>query len=151
MYYLGGYSSTTEENNDYVESINASQWYQAERSNKTYSNRQSSYSSFVGLLYPSDYGFAVGGSLRASCLTKALSNYNDCYTEDWLIDTSNSQWTLTKAHDSSSWTVYINSNGYVVDTTSSQDKGVRPVLYLKSNVKITGGAGTSTNPYQLSI
>ena len=28
---------------------------------------------------------------------------------------------------------------------------VRPVLYLKSNIKITGGDGTSTNPYTLGL
>jgi hypothetical protein len=28
---------------------------------------------------------------------------------------------------------------------------VRPVLYLSSNVKISGGEGTSQKPYQLSI
>ena len=40
----------------------------------------------VGLIYPSDYGYAVGGNIRNTCLNKAtMTSYNDgCNNSDWL-------------------------------------------------------------------
>ena len=33
----------------------------------------------------------------------------------------------------------------------SYTRGLRPVFTLKSNVKVTGGSGTSDNPYTLGV
>ena len=49
-------------------------------------------------MYVSDYGYATsGGSTtnRANCLNTVLSDdwndYDDCYNNDWLYDSSNDQ------------------------------------------------------------
>ena len=114
----------------------------------------------VGLMYPSDYGYATsGGSTtnRQACLSKELYNwegsgYSDCKTNDWLYNSSIAQWTLTPVPFSSgSYVVfYVYSSGCVLDYYAHNSYGVRPVVYLKSSVKITSGEGTSTSPYQLS-
>ena len=54
----------------------------------------------------------------------------------------------------------VESSSLVFDTISGtlaaldgrdEMDGVRPVLYLSSNVKITDGTGESTNPYKLGL
>ena len=45
----------------------------------------------------------------------------------------------------------ILSSGNYTDRTPDNIYGVRPVINLKSNVKITKGTGTASNPYELTI
>ncbi len=47
------------------------------------------------------------------------------------------------------WTVY--QNGSLSSGPISGIRGVRPVINLKSNVKIVSGNGTAENPYQVSL
>ena len=44
----------------------------------------------------------------------------------------------------------VNNNGNMEDTLSTNNVGIRPVIYLKSNLTFTGGKGTAQNPYTLS-
>ncbi|MCI8545494.1 MAG: hypothetical protein HFH09_04625 [Bacilli bacterium] len=44
----------------------------------------------------------------------------------------------------------MRTNGYVNTNGANSSYGVRPVVYLDSSVKITGGTGTESNPYILS-
>ena len=112
----------------------------------------------VGLMNPSDYGYATsGGSTtnRQTCLNKELYDWDsvsDCYQNDWLYNSSIHQWTLTPMPLSSysSNVFYVGSSGYVYGSYAGNTLGVRPVVYLKSTVKMIGGEGTSTSPYQLS-
>ncbi len=159
---------------DYVsvkEELIASDFYNAERSNNvgktctggTYCNdtvsRATTWVGQVGLMYPSDYGYATsGGSTtnRQACLNKELYNWDsvsDCYQNDWLYNSSTHQWTLTPVPSSSysSYVFFVYSSGSVSGNGASVTLGVRPVVYLKSTVKITGGEGTSTSPYTLAL
>ena len=149
---------------------NAITFYTSERSNNTGKKcssgtlcndtveRTTTWIGQVGLMYPSDYGYATsGGSTtnRQACLNKELYNWNsvsDCYQNDWLYNSSTHQWTLTSVpYSSTSNHVFtVNSSGHVHNDNARISHGVRPVVYLKSTVKITGGEGTSTSPYQLS-
>ena len=45
---------------------------------------------------------------------------------------------------------YVNSNGYLYFTSVNNALGVRPVINLRSDVTISGGDGTSSNPYVIS-
>ena len=81
----------------------ASHWYEYERGTAVYTGRPIEWTGSIGLMYPSDYGYATsGGSTtdRASCLATALfvwnnSSYSDCKNNDWLYNSSDYQWTLT--------------------------------------------------------
>lgn len=106
-------------------------------------------------MYPSDYGYATsGGSTtdRKSCLNKELFNWrdvSDCYNNDWLLFNSTTQWTLT-SNASSPYNVFdVYSNGEVNNGITSYKFSVRPVVFLKSNIKIVDGDGSSSNPYIL--
>ena len=57
-------------------------------------------------------------------------------------------WTLTPYSTSYVWFVYSDGNAY--RNSPSSANGVRPSLNLKSNVQITSGTGTKTDPFTLS-
>lgn len=45
----------------------------------------------------------------------------------------------------------VDNTGEIGSFLTHGGYGVRPAVYLKTNVKITSGTGTSSNPYQLSL
>ncbi len=151
-WYLGGTASYTSSSNGL-----ASNWYSYERGTTVYSGRSTNWSGKVGLMYPSDYGYATsGGSTtnRASCLAKMLYSWNsssvsDCKNNDWMYNSSKYQWTITppSAHSYRVFTVI--NNGSVDDSNGFYDNGVRPVVHLNSTIKVTSGTGTKESPYIL--
>ena len=153
---LGGTANYTSASNGL-----ASHFYGYERGTTVYSGRPTTWSGKVALMYPSDYGYATsGGSTtnRESCLAKELykwnsSSFSDCKNNDWLYDSSTThQWTLTPYSSSSGYVFRVRNTGYVYfNGLASLSNGVRPSVYLTSNVVILGGEGTSSNPYTLSI
>ena len=152
---LGGTASYTSSSNGL-----ASHFYGYERGTTVYSGRPTTWSGKVALMYPSDYGYATsGGSTtnRDACLAKELynwdsSSFSDCKNNDWLYDSSTIQWTLTPRSSSSYYVFSVSNAGYVYYTGNAlNSRGVRPSVYLTSNVKILGGDGTSNSPYTLEV
>ena len=118
-------------------------------------NRTTIWEGFVGLMSPSDYGYAVGGNVRNTCLANVnLSEYNNnnCYANDWLVDTSSSQLTISPStHSTSASAVQdLYEDGCLLFSDARYRNNVRPTVYLKSVTIITDGLGTSNNPYTLS-
>ena len=152
VWYLGGTS-------DYQDSSNglASHFYSYERGTTVYSGRSTSWTGKVGLMYPSDYGYATsGGSTtdRNACLNKQLyywgrSSYSDCKNNDWLYESSSYQWTLAPRTSDSYYVFDVIASGTLHYDYAYGDHGVRPVVHLKSNIKIVEGDGSSSNPYIL--
>ena len=146
---------------DYTSASNglASHFYGYERGTIVYSGRPTTWSGKVALMYPSDYGYATsGGSTtnRESCLAKELSNwssssYSDCKNNDWLYDSSAVTWTLTSNSSISNYVFSVTGSGYLSISNARYGYGVRPSIYLKSNIGISGGTGVSSDPYKLSI
>jgi len=125
----------------------ASHFYGYERGTTVYSGHATNWTGKIGLMYPSDYGYATsGGSTtdRATCLAKEMYNWDgsdvsDCKTNDYLYKSSYYQWTLAP----------YSSNAYRVFHVSST---VRPAVFLKSNISITDvGIGTAESPFQLKV
>ena len=139
--------------------VTASMFYERERGTTVYSGHATTWTGKVGLMYPSDYGYATSGNSttdRATCLAKEIYNWysaSDCYSNDYLYKSSYYQWTL--APDSSYayrvFTVY--SNGFVRDNPANNTyNSVRPAVFLKSSISISNlGDGTSSSPYQLKV
>ena len=74
------------------------------------------------------------------------------FNTDWLYDSSNDQWTLTLYSGGSDHGFAVSCGGdvyYIYGTRAG--KAVSPVLYLSSNVKITGGTGEESDPFILSL
>ena len=130
--------------------------------------RKTTWNGKIGLMYPSDYGYATSGgstSNRTSCLGKELSNWNsssfsDCKNNDWLYNSSNWQWTISPVADSSrsaiaAFVVYneghVSSNfaSIVNGVFADNQSAVRPSVYLIPSTSILGGEGTLENPYEI--
>ncbi len=108
----------------------------------------------VGLLYPTDYSYSVGGEVRNICLTKNIKNYNEdnCCTNDWIFKMNEARWLLTPNSSTLKDGFYIDATGSVFEYGDGV-KGVGAVLpsvYLNSKVVINDGNGTKDSPYILS-
>ena len=157
-YYLGGKNVTY--NNGYADT--PLQFYSYERkiqnttSNEFYNGTNpNSWVGKLGLMYVSDYGYA-----SSNCENKRIYDYNSsandiraCNDTNWLYNIKDNEWILPQNADTSNRAFYVNSNGHVNYNfvVYNGQFAVRPVLYLKSTVKITGGSGTSTDPYTLGL
>ena len=139
--------------------VTASMFYERERGTTVYTGRPTTWTGQIGLMYPSDYGYATsGGSItdRASCLAKELynwdsSSYSDCKNNDWLYESLNNQWTLTPPSAYSNFVFRVNRIGFVDNNNAYNNNAVSPALYLSSNVKISGGDGSVSSPFELSL
>ena len=150
-WYLGGSSSYND--------VTTGMFYERERGTDVYSGRPTSFIGEVGLMYPSDYGYATSGgstTSREECLAKELykwdsSSYSDCKNNDWLYDSSSIQWTMAPYSGVSYGVFRVDSAGFVAHSYAYDTYAVRPVLALASTVGITGGTGTESDPYILGI
>ncbi len=145
VWKLGGHTTSK---------VTASTIYGYERGTKVYSEHATEWTGRIGLMYPSDYGYAVGGSPRTTCLGANLSDYykNNCCTNDWLYKSGEYQWTLMPFSSVSNDVYNVLSQGHVNNYYYvSNVLAVLPVLYLASNVEIIGGDGTQENAFELSV
>ena len=154
VWNLGGVTDYTSNSNGL-----ASRWYNYERGTTVYTGRPTTWTGQIGLMYPSDYGYATSGgdNGRTTCLQIPLSgwyNHSYCYNNDWLfIGNDGYQWTMTP-HSSYSYVVFdVNSSGYVGyrGTSDHTNRVFSPATYLSSNVKIVGGDGSKSFPFILSL
>ena len=138
----------------------ASHWYGYERGTTVYSGHATTWTGKIGLMYPSDYGYATsGGSTtdRATCLAKEIYNWNgsdvsDCKNNDYLYKSGYNQWTLVPNSSISYGVSAVYSYGGVRNRNANGTDGVRPAAFLKSNISITDvGIGTAESPFQLKV
>ena len=119
--------------------------YAAERSGNVCSDCGSAISTWNGkiaLLNVSDTGYSYEFK---GCLDKKTSDYkDDC--NDWLGGSP--FWLLN--YGINTGVVYFNYYQTTNEYYSSRMYPVKPTLYLISDIKIVGGAGTSDNPYLIS-
>ena len=162
-WHLGGASESN------FETLTAEGLYEEERNTSAiYSGNPASIYAKVGLMYPSDYGYAtIGGSTtnKAGCRAQALynwrdSSYSDCKNNDWVFKSQNwlaykAEWLLSPYSSNSLYAANLRQAGFanlngssnIVSTFSA----VRPTFYLDSSIlKIVGtGDGTKDNAYRV--
>ena len=154
VWNLGGSSTEAD--------VTASMFYERERGTSVYSGHAPTWTGKIGLMYPSDYGYATsGGSTtdRATCLAKAIyswkgSGVSDCKNNDYLYKSGYHQWTLVSPSSFSSlYVFFVGETGYVNDNSYAKATiGVRPVTFLKSNILISEvGNGSSESPFHLKV
>ncbi len=152
-------------------------FYNLERSNNTgkicssgnYCNdtvsRTTTWTGKVGLMYPSDYGYATSGSStinRATCLNAPLSDWNsttylDCLKNNWFISLGKiglfGKWSLMPYASSSKASTVISVGQLDTDIENYRSHytyAVLPSAYLKTSVKISSGTGSESDPFTLS-
>ena len=141
-WYLGEYSSA---------SATTESFYGYERGTTVYSGRPTTTTGYIGLMYPSDYGYSV---LSSSCArTTNLGSYNTatCAGQSWLYG-KGYEWTITPSSSSSRNVFYLYSYGYLTYNYNASDGyGGRPVLYLDASVYKIDGEGTLDKPYIIGM
>ena len=156
-YYLGGKNVTY--NNGYVDTPLQFYSYERKIQNTTsnefyYGTNPNSWVGKVALMYLSDYGYA-----SSNCENKKIwdnnSSSNDlraCNTTNWLYNIKVNEWLLPQNASYSNYAFRVGSVGSADNSNVNGNQfAVRPVLYLKTEVQINEGDGTSTNPYKLSF
>ena len=132
-------------------SIYSDQIYSYERTTGSVYNettRDKSWPGKIALAYPSDYGYAAD----LSQCSQTLYDYDNstCKSNDWMFNSAN-QWLLTPNSGVSYYVGRAYSSGYVYNNGRAySENGVRPVLFLGSELGIKAGDGKSDSPYQLS-
>ena len=140
-YYLGGRKYDSTKHYGTTEEV-----YTWERGTTVYSGRPTNWTGLVGLMYPSDYAYTFANGVDDTC----YSDINNCSSgtpsSSWLYKSGTSQWTVSPYSSSTFFVFDVRSAGNVVNSHAYNGYGVRPVVYLSSDIKLDG-TGTSSNPY----
>ncbi len=118
---------------------------------------ETSKSSFhsIGLMYPSDYGYAYGNRDCAETITldSTAQSIYQCYKTNWFyVSQMEALRGLLTASIQDEYKVQNLPYGKNLHDGADAygSSNVYPTLYLKSNIKITNGNGTEGNPWILS-
>ena len=131
------------------ESIIPENVYRDERGTLRYDeNRPLYWDGMVGLMYPSDYGYAAGNVCATG--TELFNYFGECSNKDWLYKTGVNQWLMSPYSGDSYGVLSVYIGGRVNSDGSDVALAVSPVFYLSSSASITGGNGTLDAPYILS-
>ena len=98
----------------------------------------------TGLMYASDFGYAISGYTG----NLSYSSANSQMVNNWLFG-QGYEWTMTAY--SSSYPVCVTYYGGLFNYGAYYGYAVRPVLYLQSNVNKLSGDGSIASPYTLGM
>ena len=146
-WYLGGMTST----------INtAKSFYTGERNNAGYGSNPTTYgpenangsSTKIGLMYPSDYGYAASSDAWATNLY--YYNSSTITQNNWLY-MGLYEWTMVPHSSYSSNVFNLYYYGSLYANCADDVYSVRPVFYLKSNISYGEGNGTKDSPFRIAV
>ena len=113
--------------------------------------RTSTWNGKVGLIYPSDYGYA--SNLQQCNHTLGEYYESGCFDTNWLKQ-NYWYWTMSSRalSGNASFVFFVNGDGGLNDVDARNDYAVRPAVYLKRGVTIDteGKDGSESNPYVLN-
>ena len=112
--------------------------------------RTTEWPGYIGLPYATDYAYASGESICETNLNAESSNNFICTNNNWMHK-NKSYWTLSPYASTSfaSLVWRVRSDGIVSSGSAASGGAVFPTIYLKSNILIESGKGTSSDPYIL--
>jgi len=114
-----------------------------------WNENQSTWTGKIGLLYPSDYGYATS----SNNWTTNMGDYyhNGGSLNNWMFNTDAAyNWFLSPSASMPN-NVLVWYNGYIVPGNSDYFSALLPVLNLKSTVMTILGDGSYNNPYKLLL
>lgn len=134
-------------------SIGATSWYKEDDLKSTIETEDSKkWTGKVALITMSEY--IKSNSDKENCGTmERIYNSEICGNTTW-ISNNTDWWTLTPAiygtgTNNVYYVIYLGGNNEYPGVEVGK-YGVRPVVYISSEVKITGGDGSQSNPYTIS-
>ena len=114
--------------------------------------RTTEWTGYIGLPYVTDWAYASSESVCETNMQKQdSSNAYICKNNNWMQGSKWAYYFSPYAHGTfagNAWSV--SGAGYANRTYAASSRAVAPSIYLKSNVIIESGKGTSTDPYILS-
>lgn len=132
--------------------------YSYERGTTVYSDNPTTWTGAIGLMYPSDYAYSTS-SENVACDTISMKSWceggnvceiiaaTECRDNSWIYDYNNGQWTITHVTNNECFVASISTTGQAWFTFATTKSATRPVLFLKSNVKIASGSGSQNDPF----
>ena len=114
--------------------------------------RTTSWTGYVALPYITDWAYASSERICETNMQKQdSSNAYICKNNNWMFKPNTWYWTMSpraRASDASLvWIVRV--DGLTGDSPASFANAVFPAIYLKSDILIESGTGTSSDPYIL--
>ena len=151
VWYLG----TSNSNNILVDAF-----YEKERGPNKFEGRADHWVGLIGLLYPSDSGYAVGDTVggeqtREDCINDIIlfERRNYSCKSNYLGMSSSNGWAITPSTSDSGYgpRSLFRYEGSIITSNFSQYAAVTPAFYLKASVMIKNGDGSQENPFELSL
>ncbi len=115
--------------------------------------RKTTWTGYVALPYVTDWAYASSESVCETNMQKQdSSNAYICKNNNWMQRSSYTWYLSPYAFGSSASGAWrVSGDGGASNDGVALSYAVAPSIYLKSNVLIESGNGTSTDPYELSL
>ena len=120
-----------------------------------------SFQAYIGLMYPSDYGYSIDDyywdtsiyTNSAHYISSAWLYVNSKKNGEWTISPESSQNDISAGGSVVSYAISKNGTVYGGYTYGYSDHffSIRPTFNLKTNVMYKSGTGTSSDPYRIMI
>ena len=152
---LGG--TTWKTSNPPYETYSVNELYTSERGTQVYSKHATTSTDYIGLIYPSDYGYASTDTSCRQNLRSGLTYTNNtyggtptCKNNNWLYK-GVWYWTISPYSSNLHLVFDVGSDGDLCYLSALYRGSVRPSVYLKSDIKIVSGNGTKDDMFKLEI
>ena len=109
----------------------------------------------VGLMYISDYMYGASQEHWSKAgNNNGINDYSESKSNNWIY-MGLGEWLITRQVESPNRALTVHvyglvSDGYVYEDNPNYNVTIRPIVYLKPDVKIFAGSGTSNDPYIIS-
>ena len=110
--------------------------------------RPINYKDKIGLMYPSDYGYAAYSDAWAEDLG---SYYSLTIKQNNWLYMGLSEWTISLYIYDFNSVFWVGADASVLSDSSILPLSVRPVFYLKSNISYVEGNGTKDSPFRVGV
>ena len=109
----------------------------------------------IGLISVSEYLRASTNTSKCGTFGNYTNNYSECAKANWLYIQNYYYAVISQSkyydyyHQTKYVIPFVYVNGELHLFSADVDAGVRPTLYLSSEVQITGGTGSQSDPYTI--
>lgn len=128
----------------------ASDMYTWERGVEVYEGRSDYWIGKIGLMYPSDYAYTFALGIDSECYNGTYSCSTTKAATSFLYNNAD-QWLISHDTYKGYLVVYIDGSGYIYNDEASFINGIRPTVYLTTNIQLDKGTGKEDDPYTLKI
>ena len=135
-------------NHDY--GIGAVEWDNTDLATQILGENSYEWNGKVGLISVSDYIKANSNQELCGTAKTNYENYITCRGNDWMYISGTYWWTLSPHAGGTSNVWGVHSYGALYDDGGASDSaGVRPAVFLSSNLSLSG-SGTQSDPYRIN-